>query len=213
MLGFSHIVWALSQVTKGSGRAKFAWGKEYPRTTLSIQVHGMIVFSMFNTVTTRLSIAPPTIAHFRWVWDSNSWVRLMLHYLLQPHINNLPMFILISTNPPDSLSGFNTSANRSMRICRKPMLSTSSAIINTRYHTIFRWETRSSYIYRKSALQGPIRSSPHFFMGLTLSPRLWVVMLLSSTLHPSLDCTECLMWTSFGHIFHHYWTPQRLQNN
>jgi hypothetical protein len=28
MLGFSHIAWALSQVNKGGGRAKFAWGKE-----------------------------------------------------------------------------------------------------------------------------------------------------------------------------------------
>jgi hypothetical protein len=28
VLGFSHIAWALSQVTKGGGMAKFAWGKE-----------------------------------------------------------------------------------------------------------------------------------------------------------------------------------------
>jgi hypothetical protein len=28
MLGFSHIAWALSQVTKGGGRAKFVWEKE-----------------------------------------------------------------------------------------------------------------------------------------------------------------------------------------
>jgi hypothetical protein len=28
MLGFSHIAWALSQVTKGGGRANFVWGKE-----------------------------------------------------------------------------------------------------------------------------------------------------------------------------------------
>jgi hypothetical protein len=27
VLGFSHIAWALNQVTKGGGRAKFAWGK------------------------------------------------------------------------------------------------------------------------------------------------------------------------------------------
>jgi hypothetical protein len=164
-------------------------------------------------ITTWLSIAPPTIAHFRWGWDSNPWVPLMLHYLLQPHRQNLPMFSLRPTKPPDSLSGFNTSANRSMRFCRKPMLSTSNAMINTGYRTSFRWETRSGYICRKSALQGPIESSTHFAMGLTLSPRLWVAMLLSSTLHPSLACTQCSMWTSFGHIFHHYWTPQRSQNN
>jgi hypothetical protein len=28
MLGFSHITWALNQVNKGGGRAKFVWGKE-----------------------------------------------------------------------------------------------------------------------------------------------------------------------------------------
>jgi hypothetical protein len=28
VLGFSHIAWALIQVTKGCGRAKFMWGKE-----------------------------------------------------------------------------------------------------------------------------------------------------------------------------------------
>jgi hypothetical protein len=31
MLRFSHIAWALSQVTKGGGRAKFVWGKEKQR--------------------------------------------------------------------------------------------------------------------------------------------------------------------------------------
>ena len=28
VLGFSHIAWALSQVTKGGGKDKFVWGKE-----------------------------------------------------------------------------------------------------------------------------------------------------------------------------------------
>jgi hypothetical protein len=27
MLGFSHIAWALKQVTKGGGKEKFMWGK------------------------------------------------------------------------------------------------------------------------------------------------------------------------------------------
>jgi hypothetical protein len=31
VLVFSHIAWALSQVTKGGGRAKFVWGKEKQR--------------------------------------------------------------------------------------------------------------------------------------------------------------------------------------
>jgi hypothetical protein len=168
---------------------------------------------MFNTVTTGLYIAPPAIAHFRWGWDSNPWDPLMLHFLLPPHRQTLPMISLRSTKPPDSLSGFSTSANSCRRFCRNPMLSTSSAMINTGYHTSFRLATKSGYICRRSVSQGPIESSTHFAMGLTLSPRLWVTMLLSSTLHPSLAYTQCLMWASFDHIFHHYWTPQRSQNN
>jgi hypothetical protein len=31
MLGFFHIAWALNQVTKGGGRAKFTWGKAQER--------------------------------------------------------------------------------------------------------------------------------------------------------------------------------------
>jgi hypothetical protein len=137
----------------------------------------------------------------------------MLHYLLQPHRQTLPMFILRPKNPLDTLSRFITSANRSMRFYKNPILSTSNTMINTGYHTSFRLLTRFGYICRKSILQGPIESSAHFAMGLTLSARLWVAMILISTLYPYLACTQFSMWTSFGHIFHHYWTPQRSQNN
>jgi hypothetical protein len=51
---------------------------------------------------------------------------------------NLPMLNLRPTRPPNSLNGFNTSTNRSMIFCRNPMLSTSSAMINTRFPTSFR---------------------------------------------------------------------------
>jgi len=102
---------------------------------ISNRVHGMRVFPMFNIVTTNISIAPPTISHFRCDLDSNHWVPLMLHYLLQPHRKNIPMFTPIPTKPPYSLSGFNTSANRSMIFFRRPMLITISPIINTGYYT------------------------------------------------------------------------------
>jgi hypothetical protein len=144
---------------------------------------------MFNTATTRLFIVPPTISPFRWGWDSKPWVPLIFHYLLQLHRRILPMFSLRLKNPPNSLSGFNTSANRSMRFCRNPIISTISAMINTRYHTSFRWGKRYSYIFIKNTLQGPIRISFHFTMVLILSPRLWVSMILISTLYPSLACT------------------------
>jgi hypothetical protein len=139
---------------------------------------------MFNIATTRLSIAPPAIAHFRWDWDSNPWVPLMLHYLLQPHKHNLMMFSLRLTKPPDPLRGFNTSTNNSMRFCRNPMLSISSSMINIEHCTSFKWEIRSSYVCRKSILKIPIKSFVHFTMGLTLSPRLWVTMLLSLNTPP-----------------------------
>jgi hypothetical protein len=170
----------------------------------------MIVFPMFSKTTTGLSIAPSAIAPLRWGWDSNPWVPLMLHYLLQQHRQILPMFIRRPTKPLDSLSRFSTTTNMSKRFCRNPMLSTSSTMINIGYHISSKWETRSGYICRKNALQGPIEISFHFTMDLTLSPSLWVTMILSSTLSPSLACTQCSIWTSFGHIFHHYWTPRIL---
>jgi hypothetical protein len=181
----------------------------YACTILSIHVHGTRVFHMSEIVTSRLSIVPPAIAHFRWVCDSNPWDPLMLHFLLPLHRQTLPLISVQSTKLPDSLSGFNTSANRSRRFCRNLMLSTSSAMINTGYHSSFRLAIKSSYICRRSVSSGPIESFAHFVMGLTLSPRLWVAMLLSSTLHPSLVCIQYSMWTSFGRIFHCYWTPPR----
>jgi hypothetical protein len=137
----------------------------------------------------------------------------MLHFLLPPHRQTLPLMSLRSTKPSDSLSRFNTSTNRSRRFYRNPMLSTNNPMINTRYHTSFRLATKSSYICRRSVSPGSIRSFTHFIMGLTLSPRLWVEMILSSTLHPSLVCIQSSTWNSFDHILHHYWIPMRSHNN
>jgi hypothetical protein len=39
VLGFSHIAWALSQVTKGGGRAKFVWGKEKKHALKDMKHH------------------------------------------------------------------------------------------------------------------------------------------------------------------------------
>jgi hypothetical protein len=161
---------------------------------------------MSNTITTGLSIAPPTIAHFKWVWDSNPWDTLMLHSLLPPHRQNLPLIILRLTKPLDSLREFSTSTNKSRRFCRNPMLNTRSAMINTGYHTSFRLATKFGYICRRSISLGPIGNFSHFFMGLTLSPRLWVVMLLISTLHPwstsSIQCgpPSTIFSTIIGHF-------------
>jgi hypothetical protein len=122
----------------------------------------MRIFPTFSIAIKGLSIAPPPITHFRWGWDSNPWVPLMLHYLFQSHKQNLPIFSLKLTKPPYSLRRFNTYTNRSMRFCRNPMLSISNTMINTGYSTSFRWETKSGYICRKNALQGLIGSSIHF---------------------------------------------------
>jgi hypothetical protein len=161
----------------------------------------MRVSPLFSTITTRLSIAPPTIAHFRWGWDSNPCVPLMFHYLLQTYSQNILMFSLRPTKPLDSLSGFNTYAIRPMRFCRKPMLSKNNTVINIGYHISFRWEIRSGYICINNVLQGPIESPAHFVVGLTLSPRLWVAMLLISTLHPSLACTASVQCGPPSSIF------------
>jgi hypothetical protein len=145
---------------------------------------------MSNTITTRLSIVPLAIAHFRWVWDSNPWDPLMLHSLLPLHRHNIPLISLRLTKMPNSLSGFNTSANRSKRFYRNPMLSTSSAMINTGYHTSFRLVTKSGYINRRSVSPGPIESFTHFVMGLTVNSNL-VQYLLQTDIQKR---TEKMQW-------------------
>jgi hypothetical protein len=150
----------------------------------------MRVSHMSNTVTIGLSIVPLVISHFRWVWDSNPWDPLMFHFLFPPHKKTLSLISMRSTKPLDSLSEFNTSANMNKRFCKNPMLSTSCAMKNTGYHTSFRLVINSGYIFRRRVSPGPIKSFSHFIMGLTLSPRMWVAILLSSKLHPSLVCIQ-----------------------
>jgi hypothetical protein len=50
MLGFSHIAWALSQVTKGGGREKFMWGKEKQQAfdDLKHRLYSALVLSLPN---------------------------------------------------------------------------------------------------------------------------------------------------------------------
>jgi hypothetical protein len=60
---------------------------------------------------------------------------------------------------------------------------------------------------RKHALQDPIQTFTHSIMSHTPSPRLWGIILLSSTFLLSLACTQCSTWISFALISHHYWTP------
>jgi hypothetical protein len=50
VLGFSHIAWALSQVTKGGGKAKFAWGKAQQQefNDLKHHVYSSLVLSLHD---------------------------------------------------------------------------------------------------------------------------------------------------------------------
>jgi hypothetical protein len=134
----------------------------------------------------------------------------------------MDLALLVAATQANS-SHAQTEANKAMRFIERiqhihqqvqdiyisPMPSTSSSMINTRCHISFRWETKSGCTCRRNALRGPIGSFIHSAMDLTPSPRLWVIILLSSTFPLSLACIQYLMWTSFSHIFHHYWTPQR----
>jgi hypothetical protein len=133
----------------------------------------------------------------------------MLHF---PSRSPQPTHLLLQlklTKPPSSLSGSITFANRFRISYRSPMTSTNNAMINIGCHISFKWATKFGFTYRKNALQDPIESFAHSIMGCTLSPRLWGIMLLSSTFLLSLACTQCSRWISFALISHHYWTPQK----
>jgi hypothetical protein len=99
------------------------------------------------------------------------------------------MLQLELTKPPGSLSGSSTSTNKFRIFYRSLMPSASSSMINTGCHTSFRWETKFGFTCRKNALQGLIGSFIHSVMDPTPSPRLWVIILLSSTFPHSLACT------------------------
>ena len=62
---------------------------------------------------------------------------------------------------------------------------------------------------QKECLTRPHRSFTHYVMGRTPSPRLWLIILLSSTFLLSLAYIQCSTWISFDLISHHYWTNQR----
>jgi hypothetical protein len=133
----------------------------------------------------------------------------MLHYpLWSPRPTHILLQLKIK-NPPGSLSGSNTSVNRFRISYISPMTSTRSAMINIGCHISFRWVTKLGCICRKNTLLDPIRIFSHSVMGHTPSPRLWLIILLSSTILLSLACTQCSTWISFDLISHHYWTPQK----
>jgi hypothetical protein len=122
--------------------------------------HGMRVFPMLNIAKTKPYIAQLTTTPFRWGWDSNHWVPLMLHYPLWPPRLTHPLLQMNLKNPPGSLSGSNKSANSFSIFYRNPIPSTRNAMINMRCHISFRWETKFGCTCRKKALQVPIEISP-----------------------------------------------------
>jgi hypothetical protein len=139
----------------------------------------MRVSPMFSITTIDPSIARLTTTPFRWGWDFNHWVPLMLHCHLRPQRQNRPMLNLRLTKPLSLLNVFSTSSNKSMIFYINLMLSTSNVMINTRCHTRFRLETRFGCICKRISLEDPIGSFVHFAMDLTPSSRLWVKMILS----------------------------------
>jgi hypothetical protein len=168
---------------------------------------------MYNIATTEPCITQLATNPFRWGWDSNHWVPYMLHYPLRSPRTNHLLLQLKLTKPPGSLRGSNTSINMFRLSYKSPMKSTCNAMINTGCHISFMWVTKFGCICRKKTLPNPIRSFTHSVMVRTPSPRLWVIIILGSTFLLSLACTQWSTWISFDLISHHYWTPQRWQNN
>ena len=129
----------------------------------------------------------------------------MLHFPLRSHRPTHLLLQLKLTKPPDSFRGSNTSTNRFKISYRSPMTSTRSTMINIQFHISFRWVTKFGCIFRKNTLQDPIGSFSHSVMGRTLSPRLWGIIIFSSTFLLSLAYTQCSTWISLfptiiGHL-------------
>jgi hypothetical protein len=131
------------------------------------------------------------ITYFWWLISFRRWpfsqpVRRESSWHILPRSSSNECGSILGYHRPSSLIGTPGSSTNFGQVS-----GTSSVMINIGYHTSLRWDTRSGYIFRKNTLQGPIIISIHFAMGLTPSPRLWVTVILSSTLPPSLACTQC----------------------
>jgi hypothetical protein len=118
----------------------------------------MRVFHIFNIVTIDPYMAKPTTSPFRWGWDFNHWVPCMFHYPLRPHMQNHPILKTKPTKTPISLNESITSNNRFKLFFTSPMPSASSAMVNNKFHTSFRWEIKFGFTCKKNALQDPIGS-------------------------------------------------------
>ena len=71
----------------------------------------------------------------------------------------------------DLLNEYSTSANRSMRFWKRPILNTSNDMTIIGLHISFRLGIRFGCIFIKRGSQDPITSFIHFDMGHTPSPR------------------------------------------
>jgi hypothetical protein len=49
MFGFSHIAWALSQITRGGGKEKFAWGQSQQQEFDDFEAKLVFIPSIFTT--------------------------------------------------------------------------------------------------------------------------------------------------------------------
>jgi hypothetical protein len=102
---------------------------------------------------------------------NNSMYCAILSSSIQQHptlslLKSPPMLRLRLIKKPNFLSESNTSNNNFMIFYRNPMPSTSNAMINIEYHTIFRWEIRYGYIFKKSTSQDPLEAMPNLIWAL-----------------------------------------------
>lgn len=133
-------------------RWSIIWSWEYYTcTTPNIITHGITIFLIFSTATIRPFIALLSTSLFKWAWGFNCWPSLMSLFHTYPLKQTFPMLKQRLTKSPDSLKRFNTFTNKSMIFYRNPMLNTINAMINTGFHTSFRWVTKFGWIFKKSA--------------------------------------------------------------
>lgn len=133
---------------------------------LSVLSHFYVEIYYIVVAQVELSITQLSTTPFRWAWDFNHWVPLMLHFPLQLHRKKLYMFNLNLKKLPSLMNEFNISMRRSMIYYKKLILSANDAMINTQCHTNFKWEIRFGCIYRRNTLQMPIISFTNLLWNL-----------------------------------------------
>lgn len=134
---------------------------------------------MLNTTIIKPFIAMLATILFMCAWGSNHWPQLMYLCHFHLHIRNQPIVKIRLISPPNLLNRFIKIANKSMTFWRKTTPSKRNDITNIWFHVGLSWLITFGCIYKSIGSWDSITRFIEFDIGLTPSPRQYVIIILN----------------------------------